>query len=304
MAVAAAGNNTPLRRAARRFPGLRRRCSDKAVLPSACPQGRTLRSGPLRQGQRMAPFARQIPAAETIAPENHSAGRAEPSALPCQSRGRGLQPLLLKKLCRLSNQQCGVDHKLTTRTVAITSCKERCSCDHRPGLLARCRHAADAPETPSGATLPAGHRPRRALGPESRSATRPGHPGARPGAWGEPRGQVRLGQPGRRAVSPPGPARRPAPSAHQGHRDDRDENDDLGQHHTGHQPVRAGPRPDRRVPSVHGRYPHHSRWAERHRPVEARRDRCGHPRQPASSALFWKLPPPVTSGPGSGRASG
>jgi len=247
----------------------------------------------------MAPFARQIPAAETIALENDSAGRAEPSALPCQSRGRGLQPLLLKKLCRLSNQQCGLDHKLTTRAVTLTSCKGRRSCDHRPELLARCRHGADARETPSGATLPAERAGRRPPGPESRLDARAGHPGDTPEACGEPR-------PG-----PSEPARRPAPSARQGaapsarqgQRDDRDENDDLGQHHTGHQPVRAGPRPGRRMPSVHGRYPHHSRWARRHRPVEARRDRCGHPHQPASSVLFWRLPPPVTSGLGSGRAS-
>ena len=39
-AVAAVGSKMPLRRAARRFPGLRLRCSDKAVLPSVKLLGR------------------------------------------------------------------------------------------------------------------------------------------------------------------------------------------------------------------------------------------------------------------------
>src|ERR1700730_4780214 len=35
-----------------------------------------------------------------------------------------------KKLCRYSRQHCGVDHKLTTRTVTITRCNDPHSCDH------------------------------------------------------------------------------------------------------------------------------------------------------------------------------
>lgn len=35
-----------------------------------------------------------------------------------------------KKLCRYSRQHCGVDHKLTTRTVTITRRNDPLSCDH------------------------------------------------------------------------------------------------------------------------------------------------------------------------------
>src|SRR6266851_8617279 len=97
-AVAVAGNKAPLRRAARRFPGLRLRCSDKAVLPWAELLGETPWSRPLRLRAAHGPVLLPIPAAETKSPRTCWAEGLEPSALPCQRRGRGVQPLPLKKL--------------------------------------------------------------------------------------------------------------------------------------------------------------------------------------------------------------
>src|ERR1700722_11175755 len=97
-AVAVTGNKTPLRRPARRLPGLRLRCSDKAVLPWAELLGRHPGADRCACGQRVVRFFLPIPAAETNSTRRRSAEGLEPSALPCQRRGRGVQPLPLKKL--------------------------------------------------------------------------------------------------------------------------------------------------------------------------------------------------------------
>jgi len=88
-AVAVDGQQSaPLRRAARRFPGLRLRCSDKAVLPWAELPGETPWSRPLRQRAARGPvLLPNTSRRETNSPRRCLAEGLEPSALPCQRQG-------------------------------------------------------------------------------------------------------------------------------------------------------------------------------------------------------------------------
>ena len=118
-----------------------------------------------------------MPAAETNSPNAPRREPFEPSALPCQRPGRGLEPLPLKKLCRPGNQQCGVDHKLTTRTVTITCGKGRLAVTTAHGTP-RAGDTLQTPQSrPSAALCPWAACP----GPACPGTASPAPPAARSG---------------------------------------------------------------------------------------------------------------------------
>jgi hypothetical protein len=120
----------PLRRDARLLPGLRLRCCDKAVLPLAkhaeldaqSQTSPTLGSAPLWPSCQYGPRKRTRRESADMTAWHHRRYLARSGGVALTAS--------TKKLCRYSRQHCGVDHKLTTRTVTITRCNNPLSCDH------------------------------------------------------------------------------------------------------------------------------------------------------------------------------
>src|SRR6185312_14718688 len=121
MAVAATGSRKPDRRAARLLPGLRLRCCDKAVLPSAMHSGAGRPGcGPLRgRAARRAMAFRVLPG-----PAPGGARTRGPSALGHRRylarRTGGIPENSRKKLCRVAAVTLRADHRTTTCVDTIT----------------------------------------------------------------------------------------------------------------------------------------------------------------------------------------
>src|SRR6185437_4429410 len=129
MAVAATGSRKPDRRAARLLPGLRLRCCDKAVLPSAMHSGAGRPGcGPLRgRAARRAMAFRVLPG-----PAPGGARIRGPSALGHRRylarRTGGIPENSQKKLCRVAAVTLRADHRTTTciDTITISHSTGRC----------------------------------------------------------------------------------------------------------------------------------------------------------------------------------
>src|SRR5438477_9926375 len=121
MAVAATGSRKPDRRAARLLPGLRLRCCDKAVLPSAMHSGAGRPGcGPLRgRAARRVMGFRVLPGPAPGDPRAHG-----PSALGHRRylarRTGGIPENSRKKLCRAAVVTLRADHRTTTCIDTIT----------------------------------------------------------------------------------------------------------------------------------------------------------------------------------------
>src|SRR5215468_10616108 len=136
MAVAATGNKKPDRRAARLLPGLRLRCCDKAVLPSAMHSGAGCPGcGPLR-GRA----ARRVMASGVLpGPAPGDARAYGPSALGHRRylarRTGGIPENSRKKLCRVAVVTLRADHRTTKciGTITISHLSGRCDAWDRCG---------------------------------------------------------------------------------------------------------------------------------------------------------------------------
>src|SRR5262249_35373854 len=115
MAVAATGIRNPDRRAARLLPGLRLRCCDKAVLPSAMHSG----AGRPGCGTAAGRAARRVMASGVLPGPAPGGARAHgPSALGHRRylarRTGGIPENSRKKLCRVVAVTLRIDHRTTT----------------------------------------------------------------------------------------------------------------------------------------------------------------------------------------------